>query len=212
MIISNTLHTAAIAGIEAAINKALQLDPSTRNRLNALQDHVFLLHCTAPELSLYVIPGSNEVRLCGIYHDEADTSLTGSAQEFAKLATANDPASALINGDLELHGDSQALIALQKILKQLDVDWEAPIAEVFGDVVGHQMGRGLRQGMRFGLQALRGFKRQVDDFLVEESDLIPPRWKTDLFFNEVDQLAIRTERLQAQLEKLQRRINSSKSS
>ncbi len=205
MIVSNTLHTAAIAALEAAINKALQLDPSTLAKLRTLQNHVFSLHCTAPELNLYFIPGDNEIRLCGMFDDEADTRLTGSAREFAKLATATDPASALINGELELHGDSQALINLQKILKHLDIDWESPLATLFGDVLGHQMGRDIRRGLRFGLQAFKGLKRQFDDYLIEESNLLPPRWQADRFYNDVDQLAMRTERLQAQIQKLQHR-------
>jgi ubiquinone biosynthesis protein UbiJ len=202
LIISNTLHTAAVGGLETAINAALRLDPATLSKLQVLQDHVFLLHCSTPELSLYLIPCSDGVRICGTYDGKADTTLTGSAQEFAKLVTAADPASALINGELELHGDSQALINLQKILKQLDVDWEAPLAKIFGDVVSHQMGKGIRQGLRFGLQALQGFKRQVDEYIVEESELVPARWQAEKFFTDVDQLAMRTERLQAKLDKL----------
>jgi ubiquinone biosynthesis protein UbiJ len=211
-IISNTLHTAAIAGLETAINAALRLDPSTVKRLQPLHNHVFLLHCTQIKggdqgLSLYLIPGEGDIRLCGIYQYEADTTLTGSFSEFAKLATATDPASALINGALELHGDSQALITLQKILKQLDVDWERPLANLFGDVVGHQLGRVLRQGARFGLQALKNAKRQLDEYIVEESELLPPRWQADQFFNDVDQLAMRTERLNAQIQKFKQRLN-----
>ncbi len=205
---SNTLHTAAIAGLEGVINKALKLDPATLNKLQTLQGHIFLFHCNAPELSLYLIPGNGDIRLCGIYDGQADTALTGSAQAFVTLATASDPASALVNGELELHGDSQALMSLQKILKQLDIDWEAPLTNIFGDVVGHQLGSGLRHGLRFGRQALQGFKRQLDDYIVHESNLVPPRWQAEKFFNEVDQLASRTERLHAQLQKFKQRLNN----
>ena len=183
------------------MNAALKLDPATLAKLSELQDHVFLLHSSSPELSLYLIPSDGEIRLCGTYDGEADTTLTGTLQEFAKLVTATDPASALINGELELHGDSQALIALQKAVKQLDVDWEVPLAKIFGDVVGHQMGNNIRQGLRFGIKALQGFKRQMDEYIVEESDLAPPRWKVEKFFDDVDQVSMRTERLQAQIEK-----------
>lgn len=206
--ISNTLHTAAIGALEAAMNAALKLDPSTLNKLAELQNHSFLLHCSSPELKLYLIPGDGEIRLCGFYQGKADTTLTGSLIEFTKLATAADPASVLINGQLELHGDSQALINLQKILKQLDLDWEIPLANIFGDVVGHQLGRNIRQGFRFGLQALQEIKRQVDEYIVEESDWVPPRWQVDHFLTDVDQLSIRTDRLDAQIQKLKQRINS----
>lgn len=206
-VMSNTLHTAAIGALEVAINAALKLDPSTLSKLAELQNHIFLLHCSSPELSLYLIPGDGDIRLCGFYEGKADTALTGSLTEFTKLATAADPASALINGQLELHGDSQALINLQKILKQLDIDWEAPLANIFGDVIGHQLGRNIRQGFRFGLQALQGIKRQVDEYIVEESDLLPPRWQMDHFLKDVDQLSIRADRLNAQIQKLKQRIN-----
>ena len=141
-----------------------------------------------------------------MFDGRADTTLTGSATEFAKLAAASDPASVLINGELELHGDSQALITLQKIVKQLDVDWEAPLANTFGDIVGHGLGQGLRQGFNFGKQALQGLRRQLDEFIVEESELVPPRWQVESFFNDIDQLAMRSERLEAQLQKLKQRL------
>jgi ubiquinone biosynthesis protein UbiJ len=205
-IISNTLHTAAIAGLETSINAALKLDPSTLAKLQTLKDHVFSLHCTAPKLSLFMIPGDNEIRLCGLFEGKADTTLTGSAKEFAKLATASDPAATLINGKLELHGDSQALLALQKILSELELDWEAPLADIFGDIVAHQIGKGLRQGLHFGRQAAQGFKRQLNDYLLEESDLLAPRWQAENFFNAVDQLSRRSDRLDAQLQKLKRQL------
>ena len=203
---STTVHTAAIAALETTINGALQYDLSTRQRLAAFDDHIFLLHCTSPELMLYIIPGE-EVRLCGFYDGEADTILKGSASEFAKLATAKDPASALINGDVELHGDSNALIELQRIAQDLDVDWEAPIVELFGDVVGHNLSQGIRKGLSFGLQAAKSFKRQLDDYLMEESDLFPPRWQVEKFFNNVEQTALQTERLEARINKWRQQQN-----
>lgn len=201
-LISPTLHTAAIAALEFSVNQALKLDPGTANKLADLEGHVFHLHCSAPEVSLYLIPGNDEVRLCGFFDGEAGTTLTGSAGEFAKLATSADPANALINGELALHGDSHALIQLQQIGKQLDIDWEAPLAQLFGDVVGHQLGRGLRKGFGFARQALGSLKRQVDEYIVEESDLLAPRWQVERFYSEVDQLSLRAERLEARLHKL----------
>lgn len=198
---SPTLHSAGLAALEALVNRALALDPATRVRLDALADHVFLFHCTQPELGIYLIPGPGQVRLCGTWGVEANTILKGSAGEFARLATADDPANVLINGQLELHGNSQALIELQTILHDLDIDWEAPLVEAFGDIAGFQLGRLLRHGFTFGRQALRSLKRQADEYLVEESQLLAPSWRAKAFFDEVDQLAMRTERLQARFNK-----------
>ncbi|WP_339669251.1 SCP2 sterol-binding domain-containing protein [Dasania marina] len=200
--ISPTLHTAGLAGLEAAINQALTLDPATQAKLSQLHGHVFQLQLTSPELSFYCIPGDKELRLCGIYEGDADTKLSGSASEFFKLATASDPANALINGKLELHGDSNALITLQKIGQQLELDWEAPIVNVFGDVAGHMLANNLRKGFSFASQALKSFKRQSEEYIKEESDLLPPRWQVEQFYSEVENLQLRTERLAARINKL----------
>ncbi len=193
------LHKAALAGLEALINRALRLDPATRQRLGDLADHVFLIHCTAPELKVYLLPGSDRLHLKSDCEHDAHTTLRGSATEFGQLLSAEDPANALINGRLELHGDTRALIALQQIARQLDLDWEAPLARLFGDVLGHQLGRGLRRGTRFSRDTLKYLKHQFDEYLVEESDLLPPRWQVEAFFDQVDELALRAERLEARL-------------
>lgn len=205
MIISPTLHTAGIAGLETAINGALKLDPATCKQLASLNGHIFELHCTLPELEFFMIPGDGEVRLCGVLDGKADTTLTGSADELLKLALSTDPASTLINGKLELHGDSNALIELQKIIAGLELDWEAPLSRLFGDVAAHEIGRGLRKGFQFAKQGLQKLQRQGKEFLVEESDLFPPRWQVDNFYRDIEQLKLRAERLEARLQRLSQR-------
>ena len=206
MIISPTLHTAGIAGLETAINAALKLDPATSNKLASLNGHIFAIHCSAPDLQIFLIPGAAEVRLCGVLDGQAHTTLTGSADELLKLALSNDPANTLINGKLELHGDSNALIELQKIIAGLQLDWEAPLSRLFGDVAAHEIGRGLRKGFQFARQGLQKLQRQGREFLVEESDLFPARWQVDNLYRDIEQLGLRTERLEARLQILQRRL------
>ena len=49
-------------------------------------------------------------------------SLRGEAADFAELARAPDPAAALINGELELQGDSAPLIELAESAVAIDVE------------------------------------------------------------------------------------------
>jgi ubiquinone biosynthesis protein UbiJ len=205
LIISPTLHTAGIAGLETAINAALTLDPATSRKLATLNGHSFELHCAMPDVNFFLIPGESEVRLCGLLEGKADTTLTGSFDELLKLALSKDPANTLINGELELHGDSNALIELQKTIKGLDLDWEAPLSKLFGDVAAHEIGRGIRKGLKFARQGLQKLQRQGKEFLVEESELFPPRWQVDNFYRDIEQLSQRAERLEARLQRLAQR-------
>ena len=204
--INPTLHTAALAALEAALNKALQLDPTTAAALAQLQDCVFALHCTAPAVEVYLQPTASGIRLMGIHEGPVTTSVRGQASDFAALATATDPAAALINGALELRGDSAPLIELQKALSGLDMDWEAPLVDSLGDVTGHQVAQGLRAAVNWGSQASSSLTRQLDEFIHEEARLTPPQLELEDFYRDVQELELRVERLQSRAQRMRRRV------
>ncbi|MEP5568251.1 MAG: SCP2 sterol-binding domain-containing protein [Halioglobus sp.] len=204
--INPTLHTAGLAAAEAALNRALELAPAGTAALAELDDSVFALHCTAPTVDVYLEPQGKSIRLMGIYDGPITTSIRGEASEFAALATASDPAAALINGNLELHGDSAPLIELQRVLSQLDIDWEAPLVGALGDVAGHQLAEMLRGVFSWSKQASASFGRQLEEFIHEEARLSPPRLELEDFYKDVQQLGLRVERLESRTARLRQRL------
>ncbi|MEZ5570776.1 MAG: SCP2 sterol-binding domain-containing protein [Halioglobus sp.] len=201
-----TLHTAALAALEAALNRALALSPGSNARLAELEDSVFALHCTAPKLDFYLHPGAQGIRLTGIYLGPVTTSIRGEASDFTELATSADPTATLINGGLELQGDSGPLIELQHILAALDVDWEAPLVDSLGDVAGHQLAQLLRHMFGWGKQASAGLTRQLSEFIHEEARLSPPRLEVEDFYRDVQELGMRVDRLESRIERLRQRL------
>lgn len=206
--INPTLHTAGLAGLESAINRALALAPRGAAALSELNGQVFALHCTAPAVDVFLQPVDDGIRLMGIYDGPVTTSIRGEAADFAELATATDPAAALINGNLELRGDSSALIALQKSLSALEIDWEAPLVDALGDVAGHQLATLLRGAFSWSRQAASSLTRQLDEFIHEEARLSPPRLELEDFYRDVRDLDLRVERLASRLERAGRKLRS----
>ena len=204
--INPTLHTAGLAAVEAAINRALELAPAGATALASLDDCVFALHCTAPVVDVYLQPQGQQIRLMGIYEGMPTTSIRGEASDFTELATSSDPAATLINGGLELHGDSAPLLELQAILSDLDVDWEAPLVGALGDVAGHQLAQMLREAFSWGKQASASFGRQLEEFIHEEARLSPPRLELEDFYRDVQDLGLRVERLESRAARLRKRL------
>ncbi len=200
------LHTAALAALEAALNRALALTPQGPATLAQFEDAVFALHCTAPRLDVYLHPGARGIRLTGIHSGAVTTSITGKAADFTELATATDPAATLINGDLELAGDSAPLIELQRILAGLDVDWEAPLVSSLGDVAGHQLAQLLRSAFAWGRQATGSLTRQLAEFIQEEARLSPPKLEVEDFYRDVHELNLRVDRLESRIARLRQRL------
>ncbi|ROR97938.1 ubiquinone biosynthesis protein UbiJ [Sinobacterium caligoides] len=211
MIILPTLHTAGLAALEKVINSALRFDPGSRRALAELDGRVFHIEITSPQLDFYLCPQHDGISLRGYYDGPVDSHLAGSAGEFLQLLGADDAASSLINGNITLTGDSAPLLQLQAILKRLDIDWEAAISKSLGgnsfaDMAANGLGSLLRGGLKFGREAQRNLRRQASDFILEEGRLSPPKSELEDFYSQVSRLANDTERLQAKLDRLARKI------
>lgn len=201
-----TLRTAALAALEAVVNRALALSPHSLVQLEPLHDSLFALHCTTPDFEVYLQPTPEGVRLAGVHEGEITTRVKGEASDFTELATSDDPTATLINGGLELEGDSGPLIELQKVLADLDIDWEAPLVSTLGDVAGHQLAQVLRSGFSFGQRASDSLARQLSEFIHEEARLSPPRLELEDFYADVRELEQRVERLESRTARLRRRL------
>jgi ubiquinone biosynthesis protein UbiJ len=201
------LHTAALAALEAALNRAMALSTGSLAALAPLEECVFALHCTAPKIDIYLHPGVRGIRLTGAHVGPVTTSITGRAGDFTELATSTDPTATLINGGLALAGDSAPLIELQRILAALDVDWEAPLVASLGDVAGHQLAQALRHTFAWGKQASGSLSRQLAEFIQEEARLSPPRLEVEDFYRDVHELNLRVDRLESRIARLRQRLH-----
>ncbi|MFT5032217.1 MAG: ubiquinone biosynthesis protein UbiJ [Bacteroidia bacterium] len=206
---SAALPTAALGVLESLINRALALDSNTQERLNTLTGHSFKLDCTQPAVCVVLIVGDSQLLLQNGSETPATTTLSGSWDEFAKIAIADDPASALINGNVRVDGDTTRVLELRTILSELDIDWEAPLAKLLGDVAAHQLGKTIRQGNQWAKKAFTAFRRQASEFVREESQWAPHPIEVEDFYRDVEALALHTDKLQARLKKLQQRLKPS---
>ena len=205
---ASTLNVAALAALERAINAALGMDAATREQVSALAGKVFCIDCSVPPVRAYVAPGAGSVRLYSHYEGAVSCTVSGAGSDFVALLGAADKASALVNGNLRISGDSAPLLALEKALGKLDLDWEQRLALVLGDAAAHQLGRAARGSARWGRRAHDTLLRHVEEFIHEEARLAPPRLEVEDFLADLRATAQRGERLEAGIRRLGRRIDA----
>ena len=197
-----TLKGAGLAALETAINAALKLDAASRAKLSALTGDVFHLECTDPEFDIYLLPQAGGVQLADRWEGSVTAGLTGTRDDYLELLRSEDPPMTLINGNMRVIGDSKALLHLRDIAADLDLDWEAPLTRVFGDIVGHQMARSLRFGSRLFFDAANSLQRQMRDYMQEENPYLVKRWQLEQFKNDIADLDARTAELSKRVQKL----------
>ena len=205
------LLSAALAGAERALNQTIALTPTSRQELEALSGTLLGIDITSIDLTLFIdIISGTEIALLAHCEQRPDAFVRGTVEDFAALVASDDPAATLINSGIELEGSSTKLITLQQIVSKMDVDWEAPLVDALGDVMGHQLAQALRKMFRWSESARASLKRQLSEYLLEEGKLTPPKAELEHFYDSVQSLSLRVERAQSQVAKLLARAASNR--
>ena len=202
---------AVIAGVcliaEKAIMRTVDLSAGTRNQLRGLHPLTIGVNCSSPAVDLFVtIDTEGTVTVASYREGPSTVSLAGSWKDFLGVAAADDPASALINGNIQISGDTAPLLRLQAVLADLDIDWEAPLAESLGPVAGHQLAAVIRAFTRTSQSTHQRLKRQLSEFILEEGRLSPPQAEQNAFFSAVDDLVLRVDRADSRLNRIKKRL------
>ena len=198
----NTVKTSALMTVESVINKALEFDPATQNAMGELAGKVLAIECTLPPLTFYAVYSETDISLFGQYEGEADTTIRGSSLSLATLAIDGQDRVSFFDTGVEVRGDHDLLRQIRKILKNLDIDWEAALAQLIGDVPAHLIGESLRTSAKWQKDAMERASSAAAEFSQEEIRLTPSKNEVEHFNGEVKHLANDVDRLAARINKL----------
>lgn len=182
------------AGIEQALARAVALDDNATRRLLPLRDKLVRLELTGLGIDLFFRGRDDGLGVSA--EDEATPDTTISGTPLALLAMAVPDWRAPGSG-VRIEGEAGTGQAFEKLLKQLDPDWEAMFVERFGPIVGHQLWRMLGEARAGARQVSTTAAEQAARFLREESGLLVPREEVDGFVHDVDELREAVDRLEA---------------
>ena len=198
------------ATLETAINTALRYDPGSRARLSKLAGKVLGVNLTAPAINLFLVIDDEDdeggyVEVHSRWSGEVTTELSGSALAFLQLLRNRDATPAKLG--VTVRGSSALLAELQSILRDLDVDWEEPLAKLIGDAPAHQLGTGFRLATSWLKDALGSAPKAGAEAVSEEWRMTPPQAQFEAFAEDVAGFAQGVDRLEARIEILRRRLD-----
>ena len=194
-----------IAGraLELALNRLVALDPDTRAALDRLDGKRVELTLEAPPLALAISVHGGQLRVGPTASDsEPDlglrATLGGLLAQLPFTRTAGAPAA----GKLRINGDADLARSLQQLAQGFDPDWDKPFADALGPILGPQVARALREGLRASGKLAQGLARDAAEFVTEESRDVVAKAELAAFCDDVDSLRDRAERLSARVARL----------
>jgi len=198
-------RTHAGRALEAALNRALALDPDTRAGLRALDGRKVALAVDAPPVALQISVAGERLEV-GPVDAARDPDLGIRATLGGLIAQLpffkRDDAPPV--GKVRLSGDADLARRLQRLAKHFDPDWQQPFVSVFGDIAGVQIAKAFAGALREAQVAGRSVAESAAEFLTEESRDVVARDEVNAFCDDVDALRDDVERLAVRVQRLQR--------
>jgi ubiquinone biosynthesis accessory factor UbiJ len=190
------LQTSLCSALELVINQALKYDLKTQAQLQSIDGVRFQFIVNSPSLSISLLVMGNEVMIMANDAAIADCIIEGTAKDFVGVAKAKDKNQALIDHPLNISGDTRQFMVLQQVFSDIDIDWEAFIADHLGDVAGHMVADGLRFMGGLFKQSFDAKKEVVKTHL-ESGELLAKPIDIEMFAEKVNELKFDSERLDA---------------
>lgn len=191
----------ATQGLSGAINIALAKDPVARKKLNGLRDCVLELHLKNLNQSLFIAVQNERIAVLKDAQ-KASLRLSGNLIAFIKLATQDDKRALFQSEDIVLTGDAVRAQQILHLIEALDIDWEAIIADVLGDIPAHAIGTGLKKSWAWTQKLSATLLRDLEEYVKYELRLFPSKPLAKRQFDKIDQLRLATDRLEARMKKL----------
>lgn len=197
---ANLLSSAALAGAEQLINRALAYDPATQQALGKLQGQVLAIDISLPALHIYLLPDSEGLCLMNHWEGEVNTRVKGSLPALVQLAKGDNHS--LYNSGVEMIGQTGLLADWKALVNNLDIDWEEMLSQLLGDVLGHQSAELIRSQLHWAGERAASGKRLLGEFISEELNAVPSKPELNHFYQQVDELRLAVDRAAARVEKL----------
>lgn len=188
--------------IELASNRALDHDPATQERLRKLQGKTMTLHIRPIEQSLSVTPYPEGLEFSRNTAEDVDVKLSATIGAMVKISRDGIDNAELKSGELEITGDPIVGQRFAQVLADLDVDWEALLAEHIGDSPARVVSFAAGQAKEFAQESRTRLEGFINQILTDDLGVVANKDEVEPFLDAVDVIKSDVERLLARIKRL----------
>jgi ubiquinone biosynthesis protein UbiJ len=199
------LDTLAATLADGALGAALRADPATRIEATALAPRRLRLVSERPALSLTLVFTAEGVRVEAERELPADATVTTTPTGMVDLL-AGDRTRAVLSGNVRIEGDGDFVQTALAVLGRLQPDLEGPLAGLLGDAPAAAIGAAARRGGALARSGLQRSGAAWEASLTSPEGPLPGRIEVNRFLDQVDDLRLDADRLEARVRRLGDRV------
>jgi ubiquinone biosynthesis accessory factor UbiJ len=198
----NPLLSRLGAALEFAINRAVALDAPTREKIAKLDGRRIGVELKPLEVALAITVDRDRLRVGPHWERHRDLNLRASPASLLAFAMRRSDDSVMPPGKVDISGDAELARQFEKILRDFRPDFEEAFAQTFGDVLGVPIARIVGSAFAWTRDSAKSLALDAVEFVRDESRDAVASAEAEQFFDEVDDLRERADRLDARIRRL----------
>jgi ubiquinone biosynthesis protein UbiJ len=190
----------AIKAIEFAMNKTLSMDDTIAEKLRPLNGAIIQWIILPLNQSIWIHCHEKKLTL-SLTETTPNTTIQANPIHLMKLGLFNPSKTRqLFENDIIISGDLDIAEAFQKLFQSMDIDWERHLSRLIGNPLTYYLSEFSKKTVDFAKNQEQSMQANLTEYLQEEIHLFPPREALDDFFNDIFELTLAVERLEAKIE------------
>tara|TARA_X000000950_G_scaffold156326_2_gene191725 strand:- start:39871 stop:40494 length:624 start_codon:yes stop_codon:yes gene_type:complete len=206
--IARQLTEFGVTSLEKLVNAAVAYDTETAQLLDELNDITIALNINSPEWCCCISVHDGHIAIKSGASEEASVTLNGSIIAFAGILTQDRNAITLAGSGVTVAGDTLVLKRLENIFQKLDVDWEAALSDLVGDIPAHFAVTSLNTLARTAEDSRRRIVTGGVEFVQEEWKIVPAMPEFENFSQNIRKLSINVDRMTSRIDNLIQKIKT----
>jgi ubiquinone biosynthesis protein UbiJ len=199
----------ALEGAETLFNAALTKDPASKQALTKLEGQVLLVESTLPPLTIAIEPTATGIQLHDNWDGNVAVTINGTLIAMAAIAVNAKESISFSGTGVNVSGNLDTLHQLNKIMGDVDIDWEGALAEIIGDIPAHLVAKGIRNSAVIRKDIVTRASSGLVEVAQEEFNLTPSKNEFEAMIPDIRQLSADADRLAARVRRLYQKITPS---
>lgn len=197
--------------LEASVNHAVALDPSNERHLARLEGCVLEIQVNSLKPSILLTIEQQQIKWLA-QATSPTLKLSGSAIALIKLGLLRDKNALFKRKEVSLSGDAVRAQQIQSFMRELNIDWEALLAEALGDIPARLLSSNLSTSLNWTRALGQSFWQDLEEYIKYELQVLPNKAAAQQQFASIDQVRLASERLAQRASLLGAQLSSAKHS
>ena len=201
------IQKTALEGIERLINSALEYDPISVKALTQLNGQIIRIDSTMPPISISIEPTDQGIKLHSERQEDNAVTVEGTLVSLVGVALSSKESMSFSGTGVKVSGNLDTLNQLNKIIGNLDVDWEGALAQIVGDLPAHLFAKTVRNSAAFKTEAAARATSAMVEVAQEEFKLTPSKNEFETVGPQIRRLSSDVDRLTVRVKKFQLKLD-----